>query len=175
MRGRNRSGIYCILNRESGFAYVGKASNIASRIDGHFSLLTAGKHHSKKLQADFDKVGRSGFAVNVLQECDATQLDRLEHDWMIRVRPAYNSAIPDYAAVARCAKPDGRLRRRRDVVNQEPSRYICKCGSLKSLSSRGCLNCLRSLAAQMTESGYLPSDHEFELESLRSPGRSAAA
>lgn len=156
------SGIYCILNRVTGEAYVGQAVDIPRRKEQHFTALRCGKHHAKRLQTSFDQYGQKAFAFNVLERCPPTELDAKEHEWMLRVRPAFNACVPDYAAVAKGQPPDGRLRRRNDPVNREPSRYICQCGRLKSLGSRGCLACLKALSSKMVADGYLPSGHRFE-------------
>jgi hypothetical protein len=162
MSAKPRCGIYCIINRKTGESYVGQAVNIHARSLIHFQSLRAKTHHSKSLQASFDKWGRAAFGINVLEDCVPEELDRKEHDWMLKVRPTFNSCTPDYVAVAKGKTPDGRLRKRKQIQNREPSRYICPCGGLKTLYSRGCLKCLKELSAKMVEAGYLPADHRFE-------------
>lgn len=168
-----KCGIYCILNKTSGDCYVGKASNIHNRKLSHFYQLRQGEHHSRAMQESFVRCGESAFAINVLEICEPEELAAKEYLWMLRVRPAFNVCTPDYAAIARGGAPDGRLRRHKDRVNREPSRFICRCGQLKSLASRSCLACMKLLAVKMIQDGYLPDDHRFEWQADRAQSGSA--
>lgn len=163
MKPRARCGIYCILNRVSGESYVGQAVNVAARFKSHIALLQTGKHHSKRLQASFDRDGRDAFSVRVLEDCPKADLNRREHDWMLRVKPSLNGMHPDYITASRGLETDGKLKRRR-LPAPEPSRFLCACGQLKSIGSRGCLACLKALAAKMKADGFLPKGHRFEWE-----------
>lgn len=159
-----KCGIYAIINRVTGDCYVGKATNTADRWSNHLAKLRKGKHHSPYLQASFDKYGEKAHAINVLEECEPAELDQKEHDWMLRVRATLNVMTPDFLRHAAGRGIDGRLRRRPKDQGQKHSRYICSCGQLKALGSRGCLGCLKRIAAEMKASGFLPDDHRFEWE-----------
>ena len=44
------SGIYCITNRKNGKIYIGSASNLRQRWNGHISDLRKEKHKNRHLQ-----------------------------------------------------------------------------------------------------------------------------
>ena len=52
---KNVSGVYKILNITTDQIYVGSCVNFQKRIYGHLHALRKKKHHSYKLQKDFNK------------------------------------------------------------------------------------------------------------------------
>ncbi len=64
------SGIYIILNSETGKMYVGSCcSSIYARLHIHRFNLRRGTHHSKHLQASWDKYGETAFSCSTLKVC----------------------------------------------------------------------------------------------------------
>ena len=54
MKQETTSGIYAIINEETGKIYIGSSGNIEKRFKAHKAELKAGKHHNKGLQADYN-------------------------------------------------------------------------------------------------------------------------
>lgn len=78
-----KSGIYVILNHQSGKIYVGSAVHLFHRKNEHLSRLKKGIHHNKHLQNSWNKYGESVFSFYVLEFVD--DLDLLiirEQFWM---------------------------------------------------------------------------------------------
>ena len=71
-------GIYRLMNTVTRVVYIGKATNMRTRVSGHKSLLRQGKHPNKLLQADWDLYGEKSFTVKVLKEVSAKNLHRIE-------------------------------------------------------------------------------------------------
>lgn len=64
------TGVYCILNSETGKFYIGSARDIKKRISEHMHRLRHGTHENKALQADFCQYGDSAFTTFSLRYCD---------------------------------------------------------------------------------------------------------
>lgn len=90
------SGIYAIINYAEKRSYVGSSVDIKTRIVGHRSRLRRGKHHSKELQSDWDRLGESQFSFLFLEEADLTKLRDREIFWIksLRGMDRYNTATP---------------------------------------------------------------------------------
>lgn len=63
----NRAGVYVIANRVNGKCYVGSSINIARRWREHKRLLSAGCHHSAKLNNAWGKHGEPAFMFSVVE------------------------------------------------------------------------------------------------------------
>ena len=77
------SGIYFIINVLSGIRYVGKATNIANRLNAHYNQLLAGTHHCRRLQVDFSRCGIDHFDVR-WELFPLPQLDEMEA-WLMQL------------------------------------------------------------------------------------------
>ena len=78
-----QSGIYCITHAATGLVYVGSAVNLAARWNLHRVNLKAGNHHSKKLQALWDRDGSGAFSFSLLETVQyRTDLLIREQHWM---------------------------------------------------------------------------------------------
>lgn len=77
--------IYAIVNKSSGFAYIGcTGGKLNKRMREHRCLLNQGKHQAVLLQKDWNEVGEAGF--------DVVELERLSEDSSVidkRVRELY--------------------------------------------------------------------------------------
>jgi group I intron endonuclease len=87
---KHRPGIYCITNRRTGWFYIGATTlTITKRWDRHRYMLDTGRHHNKRLQADWDTYGERAFKFTVIEVVrDASQIFIREHYWQ---RRKYNS------------------------------------------------------------------------------------
>lgn len=63
-------GIYQILNKNNGKRYIGSSNNIKLRFYHHKNLLRKNAHHSKHLQASWDKNGEFVFDFNIVEKVD---------------------------------------------------------------------------------------------------------
>ena len=72
------TGVYRIMCTVTRVVYIGKASNIRTRVSGHLSLLRKGTHPNLKLQEDWNLHGESSFVIKVLKVVAWKNLDRIE-------------------------------------------------------------------------------------------------
>lgn len=75
MRGKSIIGIYKITNKQNGKVYIGKSTNVTRRWHEHVKHLTAGTHHSCKLQEDFHEFGILAFTFEIILTCEEKDLD----------------------------------------------------------------------------------------------------
>ncbi len=67
---RGVSGIYSITNVENNRFYIGSSIDLNQRYYTHFSNLKKGKHHSYKIQKDYNSFGKDAFVYDVLEVCE---------------------------------------------------------------------------------------------------------
>lgn len=77
-----KSGIYKIVNNTNNKVYVGCASNIKTRINGHLHSLRKGSHANDYLQKSWNKYGESSFLCEVIEFCNIEDLHHREHFWV---------------------------------------------------------------------------------------------
>jgi hypothetical protein len=79
------SSVYRITCSPTGKVYIGQSTVPEYRIEYHFQLLKAGKHHSIKLQNAFNKYGCESFYSTVIErgisevEINAREIYWIEH------------------------------------------------------------------------------------------------
>lgn len=61
-------GIYKITNIKNNKVYIGSTDNMERRILQHKNELNNNKHHSYKLQMDWNKYGENNFTFDLLEE-----------------------------------------------------------------------------------------------------------
>ena len=72
-------GIYKIVNKATGYCYVGQSQRVKKRLKEHFRLLRLNKHPNSHLQNSYNKYGGDNFYGSIEIECDSTgDLDQLE-------------------------------------------------------------------------------------------------
>lgn len=65
---KDRPGVYCITNRHTGWFYIGATTlAMTERWDRHRYMLNTGRHHNKRLQADWDEYGSRTFKFSVIE------------------------------------------------------------------------------------------------------------
>jgi group I intron endonuclease len=77
-------GIYKITSMTSGKIYIGCASNIRTRINGHLYDLRRKKHNNNYLQKAWLKYGEENFVFEIIEKCDITELHVREHYWVTK-------------------------------------------------------------------------------------------
>lgn len=61
------AGVYAIINRENGRAYIGSSVNMRQRLIQHRSLLRRNKHSNKLLRDEWATYGDGAFVFGVLR------------------------------------------------------------------------------------------------------------
>lgn len=105
MTNENTPGIYMIVNKETGRAYIGSSSRIGVRMVGHRSALNRGKHANRAFQSDWTLHGAAAFVFLTL-EIIAAKAERVRREqyWVDALRPfgaLYNSMLTVGAGGAR--------------------------------------------------------------------------
>lgn len=76
------SGIYLIFCAANNKIYIGSSINIKSRIKRHMMFLRQGKHFNSHLQNAYDKYGEYSFFLNILENCNESDLYIREEFWI---------------------------------------------------------------------------------------------
>jgi len=86
-----KTGVYVIANLINGKLYVGSAGrSFNERFRQHRSQLRRGIHHSKHMQAAWNKYGEESFEFRVVCETAPEQAVAMEQVYMDRLKPEYN-------------------------------------------------------------------------------------
>lgn len=87
------SGIYEIVNLVNGKRYVGSACNLKQRKIDHWKLLRRGTHHSRYLQASWNKYGEDAFEFRLIESvAEKERLVEREQHYFDILKPEYNIA-----------------------------------------------------------------------------------
>lgn len=62
-------GVYAVVNKLTGKAYVGQSRDIGHRWGDHIKDLNLGIHHNRSFQDDWTKYGEDNFAILILMNC----------------------------------------------------------------------------------------------------------
>jgi len=85
--------VYMIKNIVTGNFYVGRTHGFNSRVKEHFGLLKSGRHHSSKMNNDYQTYGEKSFVYGIVA-------DDFKHEYQVwnkeramiwHLLPAYNS------------------------------------------------------------------------------------
>lgn len=89
--------IYKIINLVNSKFYVGSTTNQRERFRRHRILLRGNRHHSKHLQAAWNKYGEANFLFTVIEEIDAgANLQHAEDVWLkahVGTEQCYNKGL----------------------------------------------------------------------------------
>lgn len=96
------AAVYALENTVNGFAYIGvTSSSLSKRLREHRCLCRNGKHHAKKLVADWQQYGEAAFVMRKLEEapyshrgafCEAEQKWITHYDLLGKLYNARNIA-----------------------------------------------------------------------------------
>jgi group I intron endonuclease len=76
------SGIYQIVNKLNMKRYIGYASNLRTRMNGHLYDLSRNQHPNDHLQKAWNKYKEENFSFEVLQKCEKESLCLYEDYWV---------------------------------------------------------------------------------------------
>lgn len=78
-------GVYRITNKVSKRTYIGSSMNLDVRRETHFNALRLKRHHSHKLQSDYNNHGAANFEFAVLREWggDESTMEILERVYIV--------------------------------------------------------------------------------------------
>lgn len=79
---QGKPGIYKITNTVNNKIYIGCASNIRTRVNGHLYDLRRNMHSNSYLQKSWNKYGESIFIFETHELCDIKDLHMREHFWV---------------------------------------------------------------------------------------------
>lgn len=75
-------GVYVLVCRANGRAYVGSSLDVHARKREHVRALIRGKHHNRHMQRAWDKHGGQSFVFDVLARCKPEQRIALEQQYI---------------------------------------------------------------------------------------------
>ena len=136
-----RCGIYEIYCRKTQKRYIGSSKDIGARFRQHFGLLVQNRHHSEKLQRDWNQHPPSSFEFRVVEEVgDINRLLEVEQSHLDR----YNSFNDGYNSSPSVEyKPRRRWGRRKSSLNEPEARPIMYDSPVRKVASKsGCLSAL---------------------------------
>jgi group I intron endonuclease len=92
-----KSGVYLIRNVKNQRIYIGSSENVYHRKKEHWWTLRAGKHHSQKLQADWNVYGEDCFEFVVVRlTSNDKEIKNLEESLIEKlnaVQSGYNTLV----------------------------------------------------------------------------------
>jgi excinuclease UvrABC nuclease subunit len=162
-------GIYCIRNRITGDCYVGKSVHIRSRLKTHFEHLEERRHHCKGLQKSYEQHGHDAFESLELEQCAPEDLSVKEAEWMIRLRPALNTYIPNFEVFPNLppTPQDLAVKKR---LERHPRKLCLRCRRApKRKGELFCSGCREQQVEELQERGYFACDGLPEWEQVERP------
>jgi group I intron endonuclease len=107
--------IYQWRNVATGWSYIGSTVELRKRKNVHLCLLRAKRHHTRHLQAAWNKYGELAFVFEVLAEleCDTdVELRDMENEWLMKFAGSLYNAAPMAQSVSAGSNVRRRLVRR---------------------------------------------------------------
>lgn len=75
-----KSGVYEIVNTETGMKYIGSSVNLRSRRSRHMSSLRNGNHYNDYLQNSYSAHGEGKFQFNVIEVAPESEIRKIEQE-----------------------------------------------------------------------------------------------
>ena len=118
------SGIYEIVNRHNGHAYIGSSSDIPRRWREHKSYLNKGRHINKHLQNAWILYGQAGFIFSIIEECEESLLLTREQYYIDTLSPEYNICV--VAGKPRLRASEVNVHYRRKIIAEKTEEILHK-------------------------------------------------
>jgi group I intron endonuclease len=77
-----KPGVYKIVNTDNNKLYIGCASDIRARVNGHLYDLRRRKHANSYLQKAWLKYGEQAFTFEIVELCNKSEIYIREHYWV---------------------------------------------------------------------------------------------
>ena len=89
LENKDKTGVYCIINKTNGCLYVGKSINLSRRINNYFQNSYLNKR-SGLIYPALLKYGHSCFSLAILEYCDKNLLNQRENYYIKTLDSKYN-------------------------------------------------------------------------------------
>lgn len=92
------SGVYMLVNRTNGGAYIGASSNMAFRAGRQLELLRRNKHPVQQLQADWLEHGEAAFTVAAVCACAPEEVAVIERQCILQLESRWRYNVNEGGA-----------------------------------------------------------------------------
>jgi group I intron endonuclease len=98
---KDKSGVYCLINKINGHSYVGSSINLASRMKNYLNnaFLKSRQNINMPIVKALLKYGQSNFTLLILEHVDAESLIIRETYFITSVVPYYNVLKQGYSSL----------------------------------------------------------------------------
>lgn len=98
---RDKSGVYCLMNKINGHAYVGSSINLASRMRNYLNntFLKSKQNVNKPIVKALLKYDQSNFALLILEYVEPESITVRETFYITHVMPYYNVLKQGYSSL----------------------------------------------------------------------------
>ena len=195
------SAVYKIISKSTGLFYIGGSTQLKRRWKKHFYDLDKGLHHSFKLQELYNKVGKSDFYLDIIEECKSEEVSILEqkyldmHDISKLLNVSKNAIAGDLISYHPkrdliTVKTSESLNKRYKQMTREERSFVygmkgdenpnwkggvsihyCDCGNKMSYYVDRCIKCTDKTGENNPFFGKLHSDKSKKLISDKNKGR----
>ena len=98
---RDKSGVYCLINKVNGHAYVGSSMNLASRMRNYLNkaFLKSKQNANMPITKALLKYGHSNFSLLILEYVELVNLTARETFYIAHTIPYYNVLKEGYSSL----------------------------------------------------------------------------
>ena len=98
---KDKSGVYCLINKNNGHSYVGSSINLASRMKNYLNsaFLKSRQNNNMPIVKALLKYGQENFSVLILEQVEAKALTIRETYFITFVVPYYNVLKQGYSSL----------------------------------------------------------------------------
>lgn len=87
---KGKSGVYLLINKESGKSYVGSSVNLKKRFTQYFNIKYLMLHSNMAISRALLKYGYLKFKLEIIEYCDSKDLLKREQYYIDLLKPEYN-------------------------------------------------------------------------------------
>ena len=98
---KDKSGVYCLINKINGHSYVGSSINLASRMKNYLNktILKSKQNNNMPIVKALLKYDQSNFTLLILEHVEAQYLTVRETYFITSVMPYYNVLKQGYSSL----------------------------------------------------------------------------